>query len=325
MKSAKQSRGNDESGPPARPGGRVAAGSAGRAAAGPVAAEAALLDSLPAAVWEIDAETLAISYANRRAVELFGAEMQAGPDACDWARRALGGDDGERLAAALRQVRADGVTRRVEHGAPAASAPRRRFESQVQVSRRAGELPRALGVMTVPLPDDELNLILQGISDGIVVRDANARLVFANDAAAALCGFASVREMLHAGETSDVVALLQVLDEAGRPIPHEQLPGRVALGGVSVERMICFRGVGDSDVERWTSVRSTPVRGPAGEIRYATSVLRDVTPQKRAAEWQRFLTEATTVLSSSLDLTGTLQRFAEVVACAMADWSSRSG
>jgi signal transduction histidine kinase/PAS domain-containing protein len=309
MKILKQSRSTQESGAPAR--------------------DTSLLDSLPVAVWEIDAETLTVSYANRRAVDLFGAEILGVPDACEWARR-LFGEDGERLAAALRLVRADGVARRIEHAAAGGGGGlARRFESQVQVSRRAGalagDLPRTLGVMTAELPGrsgDELNLILQGISDGIIVRGADARLVFANDAAAALCGFPDACEMLRAADAGDALSRLQVLDETGRVLAQEELPGRVAMGGQSVERLICIRSIDKNAPERWTSVRATPVRGPAGEVRYATSVLRDVTPQRRAAEWERFLGEATAVLSSSLDLTGTLQRLAEVVACAMADWCS---
>src|SRR4051812_4357930 len=38
-------------------------------------------------------------------------------------------------------------------------------------------------------PIDDLNMILQGLSDGITVQDPQSRLVFANDAAAVLCGF----------------------------------------------------------------------------------------------------------------------------------------
>src|SRR5207249_11257893 len=45
---------------------------------------------------------------------------------------------------------------------------------------------------------EELAAILQGVAEGITVLDGNGKLVYANDAAARLIGFASAGEMLEA-------------------------------------------------------------------------------------------------------------------------------
>jgi PAS domain S-box-containing protein len=72
-----------------------------------------------------------------------------------------------------------------------------------------------------------LEVILEGIEDGITVQDRSGRLVFANTAAARLCGAGSVEELLRT-PTTDVV---QTLDERGTPLRAEDFPGRRVLRG----------------------------------------------------------------------------------------------
>jgi GAF domain-containing protein len=45
---------------------------------------------------------------------------------------------------------------------------------------------------------DQLNIVLQGVADGITVQDPRGRLVYANQAAASIIGYDSVEELLEA-------------------------------------------------------------------------------------------------------------------------------
>jgi PAS domain S-box-containing protein len=167
---------------------------------------------------------------------------------------------------------------------------------------------------------DELSLILQGIPDGITVQDGDGRLVYANDAAAANSGFDSAKAMLEAGG-AEIVKRFRLWDEDGKPLSPQDLPGRRALQGQSGERVVAYRRAdGQEGEQRWATVSATPVRDDDGGIRFAINVFRDITDQKRAEQWRRFLGEASEILASSLDYAVTLKAFAEKAVSSLADW-----
>jgi len=72
--------------------------------------------------------------------------------------------------------------------------------------------------------------ILAGVADGITVLDQSGRMQFANDAAAALCGFSSKAELL-AASREEILARFDLFDEAGAQLQLESLPSRLALRG----------------------------------------------------------------------------------------------
>ena len=84
-----------------------------------------------------------------------------------------------------------------------------------------------------PLLDSraDLEAILRQVADGITVQDVEGRLVYANDAAARLVGFATVAEFM-ATPIAEVFARFELFDEDGAPFPLERLPGRLALRGI---------------------------------------------------------------------------------------------
>lgn len=166
---------------------------------------------------------------------------------------------------------------------------------------------------------DEMSLILQGLPDGVTVQDASGRLVYANDAAAASCGFESGQAMLAAG-MSEINRRFRVWDEHGESLSIEDLPGPRALQGQAGERLVRYRRADGSDDEHWGIVRATPVRDAGGGVRFAVSVFRDVTEHQRGDRWEHFLDEASALLASSLDYTVTLQSFAALAVSSLADW-----
>ncbi|MDQ4001565.1 MAG: PAS domain S-box protein [Actinomycetota bacterium] len=70
----------------------------------------------------------------------------------------------------------------------------------------------------------------------------------------------------------------------------------------------------------WINLTVSLVHPPSDEPRYFICVIEDITERKRIEEAQRFLAEAGTTLSSSLDYRTTLARVARLAVPFLADW-----
>jgi PAS domain S-box-containing protein len=166
---------------------------------------------------------------------------------------------------------------------------------------------------------DQLAVIMRGITDGITIQNPLGALVYANDAAARLSGFATAAEML-ATPPREIISRFEMLDAAGAPFPLAQLPGRLALQGQpGPEREIRFRTL-PGGVERWSAVHATPIYDEQGAIVLAVNIFREITAQKREEQTQRFLSEASATLAASLDVNTTLGAVAALLVPALADW-----
>ena len=73
---------------------------------------------------------------------------------------------------------------------------------------------------------------------------------------------------------------------------------------------------------RWHLSRATPLHDDAGKIIRWFGTLTDIDDQRRAADGQRFLAEASTFLSSSLDYKTTLTNVVRLAVPTFADWCS---
>ena len=142
----------------------------------------------------------------------------------------------------------------------------------------------------------ELLAILNAVSDGITAQDSTGRLVYANDAAARLVGFDSAEAFLSA-PIADVLGRFDILDERRRPLPFEELPGRLALQGETAERTVCYR-LRATGEERWSIVRAEPVFDDDGSVRLAINTIHDVTDRMRATEHVRLLGDTTALLAA---------------------------
>jgi PAS domain S-box-containing protein len=133
---------------------------------------------------------------------------------------------------------------------------------------------------------DQLAVILQGVADGITVQDPTGRLIYANDAAARICGYPSGAAMVQA-PPGDWQQKFAIMDPAGTPLPIAQFPGRRALLGESeAETVVRFRRVATGD-ERWSTVRATPIRDGQGTVQFAVNIFRDITENRQAEELLR--------------------------------------
>jgi signal transduction histidine kinase len=166
---------------------------------------------------------------------------------------------------------------------------------------------------------DRLAVILDGIVDGVTVQDPSGRLTYANEAAARATGFPSAEAML---QTSGAAVLGQftLVNDAGEPFPFDQLPGRVALGGAEAPETVIGHLQGDTGKIRWAAIKARPVRDAAGRVTAAINIFRDVTDERRAAEHQRLLAEASrTFAEAGLDLQEALDRLTRRVVDTLGD------
>jgi PAS domain S-box-containing protein len=166
---------------------------------------------------------------------------------------------------------------------------------------------------------DDLEAIVEGVADAVTAQAPDGRLVYANDAAVRLLGFADAQELLAAPPT-EFRRRFEMLDEDGNDLPLERLPGRRALAGERPAPLtVRYRHHASAEV-RWSRVQSTPVFDERGAVRLAINVIEDITDIKRAELGQRFLADASHVLTASLDYRETLGSVARLAVPAMADW-----
>ena len=164
----------------------------------------------------------------------------------------------------------------------------------------------------------DLEEVLRLTADPITVQAADGRLVYANEAAARQVGFASAVEFL-AAPIDEIMSRYQLIDEDGRPLPIEDLPGRRALRGErEPEAVVGFRVRGDHG-PRWSIVQATPVVG-GDEVRFVINAFQDVTRLKRSEDRMRILADAGELLASSVDYQAALQSLADLVVPRLADW-----
>jgi PAS domain S-box-containing protein len=166
---------------------------------------------------------------------------------------------------------------------------------------------------------DQLEAILSGVADAVTAQAPNGRLLFANQAAVDLLGYES-RDALLSAPVTEIMDRFEILDEQGAPLPLERLPGRRALAsGEAGEIVVRFRERGSGE-ERWSAIKAAPIRDGEGTVTMAINVIEDISTHKRAERAQRFLSESTAVLSSSLDLDEVMGQVARLAVPTVADW-----
>ena len=189
---------------------------------------------------------------------------------------------------------------------------------RTSLRRREAEA-RHLRAEEVSRASELFRIVLQGTDLGITVQDPGGRLVYANQAAARLTGFASADEVI-AASPAEIVARFDILTFEGAPVSPEQLPGRAALqGGVSEEIRLRFKIRGTNE-ERWSIVRAVPARDLTGKVIYAINFFRDVTEEIHEGHQREFLLRAVDEMSSSLDYEKTLATVARLAVPVLADW-----
>lgn len=168
--------------------------------------------------------------------------------------------------------------------------------------------------------DRRLEAILVNLAEAITVEDVDGRTVFANQAAARLLGLATASELTSA-KPGAIMPRFLVLDEQGRELGLEDMPGRRLLAGEHPGPLLVRNIVRATGEERWLVVRSSPVIDPETDrIIYAVNVFENITGVKRGQLAESFIAEASRMLAASMDYTATLQQVAALAVPQIADW-----
>jgi PAS domain S-box-containing protein len=166
---------------------------------------------------------------------------------------------------------------------------------------------------------DQLAAILGGIGHGVTAQGPDGELVYANDAAARICGLETSDELL-ALSVSEVVDRFEIVGEDGAPLAPERLPNRLAfVTGETHEGVVGYR-LKPGGEERWSILRSTPQLSETGAVELVVNVFQDVTAERSAEARIRFLAEASAILSASLGVDETLAELAALLVPRLADY-----
>jgi PAS domain S-box-containing protein len=129
----------------------------------------------------------------------------------------------------------------------------------------------------------KLDVILTGVDDGITLQDPHGRLLYANQPAARLTGFPDA-DALVAASPDELERRFELLSEDGEPFPLDDLPGRRVLRGEpGEERLVRFRRH-RADDERYSLVRSNPVRDTDGTLTAVVNTFHDITERRKQTE-----------------------------------------
>jgi PAS domain S-box-containing protein len=166
---------------------------------------------------------------------------------------------------------------------------------------------------------DELEIILDGISEGVTAQDPNGKILFSNRAALQILGYPDVHA-LYETPVRDVVKNFQMKNEEGKVIPVTELPGRQ----VFVKKKECtmklrFRSTLNG-AEEWAIVGSTPVFDETGNVTLAVNIFRIITDLVWKDEAQKVLAEAGKLFAETLQYENTMQALANMVIQRLADW-----
>jgi PAS domain S-box-containing protein len=160
---------------------------------------------------------------------------------------------------------------------------------------------------------DQLDIILRGVADGIIVYDTNGRIIYANEAAAKMTGSASVQALMET-PVAGIATRYEIIDEQRQPFPSSQFPHlQVLAGEAEAEAIMGYQQRGTGQPEHWSFVKSRPIHNELGEVTMVITIIHDIT-ERVAAEQRKdvFISMAShelkTPVTSLKGFTNVLQR-----------------
>jgi PAS domain S-box-containing protein len=169
----------------------------------------------------------------------------------------------------------------------------------------------------------QLTVALSTLAEAVTVQHAEGALIYANEAAARMLGFASAQELL-ATPVHEIVSKYETTREDGSQLRLVDLPGRQVMAGETPDPLVTHTIDRETGAEGWRVTKASGVYDRDGRVKLVVNVIEDITEVKRAEMSQRLLARAGELLSSSLDYERTLQQIAELAVPQLADWCAVS-
>ncbi|MDQ3412468.1 MAG: PAS domain S-box protein [Chloroflexota bacterium] len=126
----------------------------------------------------------------------------------------------------------------------------------------------------------QLSMVLDGVTDGISVQAPTGDMVYGNAAAQRILGITTLAE-LQAIPFRERLARLASTDDAGQPIPIRDFPTIRALRGERPNEMLVQIQPLDGGERRWVTLKSTPITDDQGHVRFIVNRFRDMTEERR--------------------------------------------
>lgn len=127
---------------------------------------------------------------------------------------------------------------------------------------------------------DQLQVVLEGVADGIIATNQARQVIYANQAAAQMAGFSSADE-LTSTHADDLISQFHILDHSGQAIPRQDLPGQRSFSGVRKSPIELHLRNKQSSKELWVEVKDTPITDEKGQVQLVVTVFHDITNAKR--------------------------------------------
>lgn len=127
----------------------------------------------------------------------------------------------------------------------------------------------------------ELDLIFKNVSDGIVIQDTTGKIIYANDTAAHISGYANGEEMVLAPKYA-LTKQYDIFDQQKNKVPWSESPGGQVLRGKkkSVEEILCFVSK-KSKEEVWVDMKTALISSNITHETCAISIFHDITVLKK--------------------------------------------
>jgi serine phosphatase RsbU (regulator of sigma subunit)/PAS domain-containing protein len=188
------------------------------------------------------------------------------------------------------------------------------------VRRVAGAVDVALLLDELRRSEGQLETIVANLAEAVGAFGPDGSWRFANARAAELLGCATVDELL-ATPAGELLGAFTLHDERAGRVAPEDLPLAAAFRGAVPEPLTVRLVDRRTGRERWVIFRAEPVRDDTGRLELVVGTAEDVTAVKREEVRQRFLSTATKLLSSSLEVDATVDKAAWAAVPELADWA----
>jgi two-component system NtrC family sensor kinase len=160
-----------------------------------------------------------------------------------------------------------------------------------------------------------LQSVLDGMGDGVVVADSNARFLVFNPAAERILGHGRIDS-----PPQDWSRLYEVfLPDRVTPYPAEELPLMQAIRGDSVDQAELYIAYPSRDDGTWILVSGRPLRGEQGELKGGVVVFHDITRRKKTERRLAAQYETTRVLAEADSPAQANVKILETI-CESLDW-----